>query len=406
MNIQTNIEDTQARAYTGVFDIDRVRDKYALDDETIEFLKVNLLIDEKQQWDIRNCPQRTDEWLRHRQYRITASNFGAATNHSKYSTPLETVEQMLWKTFKGNPATEWGAKHEDDAERSYVRYQRQRYNSDENGFKVTHAGLIVPIQYPWAGISTDGFVFDDSNGRRPCPLHNEEEHMEDNDDTVKQTCPNCCRLSKYGGCEFKCPYAKRLYPFIPSQYYDQIQGAMGFLGLDWWDFVVWTPNETQIRRFLFNKQYWEAELFPKLEEFYFIEFLPRAIQKSKGLLQCESLQTSSQVDIGINLNMDFNFGQAQIINSKTTSSNTGKKEIQKTAVTSSSSSFSSVEPCGDFNFGIAQVTEKKTNNESSSHFQKTNHNQNNNNIVYNSKPSSSSVEFNFGSIGQVISKKK
>jgi hypothetical protein len=257
---------------------------------------------------------------------------------------------------------------------------------NENEFRVTHAGLIVPVQHPWAGISTDGFVFDDSNGR-PCPLHpvsNNEEHIQNDDENkhIRQTCPNCCSLSKYGGCEFKCPYAKRLYPFIPSQYYDQIQGAMGFLGLEWWDFVVWTPNETQIRRFLFNKQYWELELFPKLEEFYFVEFLPRAIQKSKGLLQSESLQTASQVDIGINL--DFNFGSTQIISqpeSKRTKSTTSS------SASYSSSSFSTNTDTG-FNFGTVQITEKKPDQKS------TRQSQNSNNIPYNSK----SADFNFGSV--------
>jgi hypothetical protein len=68
-------------------------------------------------------------------------------------------------------------------------------------------------------------------------------------------------------------------------YYDQIQGSMGFLGIPWWDFVVWTPQQTQIRRVEFDKEYFDQELFPRIETFYMTEYLPRAVLKRQGLLQ-------------------------------------------------------------------------------------------------------------------------
>jgi len=172
---------------------------------------------------------------------------------------------MIWgSTFRGNHATEWGNVHEDVAALLYERYMTTKFYAKENDpnllgfgqskriFEVTFPNLIVPREFPWAGVSPDGFVND--NGL-------------------------------LGGLEIKCPFRQTLYPVIPRTYNDQIQGSMGFLGLSFWDFVVWTPNELQIRRFEFNKAYWEQELFPKLESFYMEQFLPALVHKRNNRLE-------------------------------------------------------------------------------------------------------------------------
>lgn len=237
-------------------DIDRLKEKYGLGEEEIEMLK-ELQVDESQREEISNYDQRTDEWKKSRHNRLTASRFGAARGHCQYTSHNELLRGMLWDVFKGNRATEWGTEKEQGAVDIYVKYQTQSKNLNPEKFRVTHKGLLISLKHPWVGVSVDGLVFDDSE-------------------------PNENR--KNGGVEIKCPFKKSLYEFIPSQYYDQIQGTMGFLDLPWWDFVVWTPGETQIRRYNFDKKYFDEELFPRLENFYMTEYLPRAIMKKKGLL--------------------------------------------------------------------------------------------------------------------------
>lgn len=266
---EEQITNTTPYAHTGVFDLSHMVNKYHLLPEQVAYVQ-KLIIDPVQQNDIRNCPQRTPAWLQAREGRITASKFGGARNHCKYTTSVQVVKDMLWSTFRGNAATEYGTIHEDDGERAYVRYMRHAHNLKAEQFEVSHTGLIVPVKYPWTGISVDGFVFDDS---MPAGL-------------------------KRGGLEIKCPFSKKLYPFIPSQYYDQIMGAMGFLELPWWDFVVWTPETVQIRRFMFDPVYWETQLYPKLEAFYFQQFLPSAVLKAQGKLITGSLHVPVVIDLG------------------------------------------------------------------------------------------------------------
>jgi len=237
------------------FNIARLVDKYNLDDDEKKVVE-SLVIDESQREQISQYEQRSEEWQAARVKLLTASLFGAARGHCEYTSRLQLLRNMLWRDFKGNIATEWGTKHEAEAVDLYIRFQRKNLGLRDDQFTVTHTGLQVSLEHPWIGVSVDGQVFDDSqpDGR------------------------------KHGLLEIKCPFGKKLYPFIPSQYYDQIQGMMGFLNLPWTDFVVWTPTQTQIRRFNFDKIYFEQELFPRLEQFYFTEFLPRLVKKDKGLI--------------------------------------------------------------------------------------------------------------------------
>lgn len=238
------------------FDVEAVVNKYQLGDEARAILQ-SLTIDASQQEAISQYDQRTPEWLDARNDRLTASRFGAARGHCQYTTHAQVLCDMLWGGFKGNVATEWGVKYEPVAVDVYTQYMRARKALTPDQFRVTHCGLMVSVQHPWIGVSVDAFVFDDSE---PEPR-------------------------KKGGAEIKCPYGKKLYPFIPSMYFDQIQGSMGFLGLPWWDFVVWTPTQTQIRRYDFDAVYFAQELFPRLEKFYMTEYLPRAVLKRQGKLR-------------------------------------------------------------------------------------------------------------------------
>ena len=256
------------------FDVQCLVDKYELTEDERKFL-VNLTVDESQREQISQYDQRTPEWLKSRVGRLTASRFGACRGHCQYTSHTQALRDMLWGEFKGNMATEWGTAHEDGAVQVYTEFMRKHKGLSPEQFRVTHCGLLVSTQHPWIGVSVDGFVFDDSE-----PL-------------VER---------KKGGVEIKCPFGKKLYPFIPSQYYDQIQGTMGFLGLPWWDFVVWTPTQTQIRRFNFDKVYFDTELFPRLEQHYMTEYLPRAVMKEKGLLK------PGQIDPVVEINMDEMLG--------------------------------------------------------------------------------------------------
>lgn len=252
---------------------------------------------------IRNYEQRSPEWIEQRRnyYRLTASRFGTAVGHDKYTTPEQLVKEMVWGSkFEGNKATRWGSFCECTARDCYVAMRKQQlalsfYGDLRSGdearapekpphFEVEETGLNVIPGRPGFGYSPDGVV-----------------HTEDVD-----------RNPVTGIVEFKCPWGAKLYSTmdkyqvqphpmipkgIPAQYYDQIQGIMGLGKYPWADFVVWTPDGMEIKRYDFNQKYWEEFLWPKMEHWYFNMFLPALIARGNGLLEPGEIHPSLDVNL-------------------------------------------------------------------------------------------------------------
>lgn len=77
----------------------------------------------------------------------------------------------------------------------------------------------------------------------------------------------------------------------PQGYYAQVQGQMALSGLDWCDFVVFLSGShtISVERILFDPQYWNDKLLPKLKSFYFSHTLKISILSellSKVLTVC------------------------------------------------------------------------------------------------------------------------
>lgn len=232
-------------------------------DDEIQKFRSKMTITHAEYLKIRDCPQRTPEWLGYRRNRVTGSNFGSAAGHNPYSTPIQLVTESLWREFVGNAACDWGTKYESTARDEYVAWLRSQAamagEIDPNGIWCDETGLMVVKSWPFAGISPDGIV-----------------HMGD----------GTLRLL-----EIKCPFKKRLYgPAIPSYYYDQVQGIMGLmlmngLRLDGVDFVVWTPTQMNVQHFCYDAEYFDKHLFPALQRYYDRLYTPSAILFENNELQ-------------------------------------------------------------------------------------------------------------------------
>lgn len=234
--------------------------KYNLQQEHVDFLK-DMTITQEESDKILNYDQRTDDWHKARSNRITASRFGEIAGNNKYQTDQAVlVQDLLWKTFQGNAATEWGTLHEPDALAEYENTMKKHWGPE---FTVTQQGLYVPVDKPWLGVSVDGLVYN--------PYEKD---------------PNM----RLGGIEIKCPFRKKFYPSIPAYYYDQIQGTMGILKRPWWDFVTWTPTQTKVERFLFNEEYYTTSLYPKLEEFYMTVYMPQLILRKQNKIHAQDIK--------------------------------------------------------------------------------------------------------------------
>jgi len=219
----------------------------------LDFL-VNMTVTKEEIERIKNVEQREDEWHRARANRITASNYGGAIGQNKYTTPDGLIKDMLWKTFKGNRACEYGTHFEDVAELAFKAYMAKRGEPVE----IDHCGLIVLETLPFIGMSPDGLV----------------------------TCSDGSKALL----EIKCPYGAgpksgggKVYDTVPPQYQAQIQGLMGFYGLSKAFFVVWTQKVVSVREVNFDPDYFNL-LRKKVIDWYTTRYVPALLLKQADKL--------------------------------------------------------------------------------------------------------------------------
>ena len=63
------------------------------------------------------------------------------------------IKQLLYSTFTGNKATNWGILQEDVSRREYLKVPSP-------DLTITTSGLVVSDENPWLAASPDGLVFD------------------------------------------------------------------------------------------------------------------------------------------------------------------------------------------------------------------------------------------------------
>lgn len=190
--------------------------------------------------------QRSEEWFKARQGRVTGSAVGAILGLSPFQRPDDVMRKMcrdyhgLPNEFKGNVATEWGTLHEPGA---IIEYEMMTERNVVPASFVTHED--------WLGASPDGYV------------------------------------GEKGLIEVKCPYGLR-HEFAPvrfkalkqqQHYYAQVQVQLFVTNRDWCDFWQWTPKDTYLERVDRDDRYLETILVP-LKNFH-NRYLEEREQKEK-----------------------------------------------------------------------------------------------------------------------------
>ena len=215
--------------------------------------------------------QGSEAWLKARSVVVTASTFGAAVGHNKYSSPFALVKEKLFETKPQNDAMRYGTEHEDTARRAFWTSVSTRLRTDHgDGAKLIPEGLITRPQCPWMAVSPDNILLEicETDGLF----------------SVRATLV-----------EYKCPFGKRFmatWPFnnepyrIPLYYYDQLQGIMGYVneccrdrfpsGLMSAYFVVWTERGLFCMTVPFSEDYYR-ELKKDLWRWYLQVFVPSLI---------------------------------------------------------------------------------------------------------------------------------
>ena len=91
------------------------------------------------------------EWMKHRQYRITASNFYSVIVHTV--EPSANLRHMYYSSFK-SVSTDHGNKFEGHVSELYCKAMHEKGNN----VTVNKVGLKVSQPYLYLGASHDGLV--------------------------------------------------------------------------------------------------------------------------------------------------------------------------------------------------------------------------------------------------------
>lgn len=225
-----------------------------------------LVVTDEEKESAQNIQQRTGDWHGYRaksvpgiKYpikRLTSSNFGAAAGHNIKKTKLELLADMLWDLFKGNEATEYGTIMESTSFRIVEAITINRLEAE--GYDqvwIEETGITLSKEHPWLAGSGDGIIYAVKDGQ-----------------------------IKKGNLELKCPWKKEFYPFTPDAHYDQFQGVAWLQNSEFIIYANYTPTSSQIDYYKPSKEHWD-ELFPLLKNFYWNDYLPKAILKERGLLK-------------------------------------------------------------------------------------------------------------------------
>lgn len=172
-----------------------------------------------------NDQQRTEQWFKDREGKLTASSFAAAAGLGPGSRQQAWRRFFGLETFEGNAATDWGTDNEPKAIAEYTARHLAK------GVDTHLVGFVPHPTMAWLGCSPDLLVGDQ------------------------------------GLAEIKCPMSQELYGDIPPYYMAQIQGQLEVTQREWCDFVVWTPSVVSVQRVMRSQSYWQW-LHVRLAEFW------------------------------------------------------------------------------------------------------------------------------------------
>ena len=200
-------------------------------------------------------PQLSKSWFKARKNRITGSKAGCAMGLSKFTSPEKAALEICGKIpenekSKPNPKLQAAADHGIKTE-PIVRdiYQIILRHMSKTNVEIIERGLCVPKWHQFIGSSVDGDI-----------------------------------LNTDGIIEIKCPL-RMYYPLtkaisginhIWKTHYVQMQLGMIVLNKNFCDYLVYCEpsQELFIQRVLFNKDFWNKQMVPKLNNFFKVYMIP------------------------------------------------------------------------------------------------------------------------------------
>ena len=90
---------------------------------------------------------------------MTASMCGQIAKRRSTTKVAKLVKTLLYPTFRGNVATQWGIDQEPETQHLYLLQKRLV----SPGISVCKSGFLIHHSHHWLGASPDGLVIDPSS---------------------------------------------------------------------------------------------------------------------------------------------------------------------------------------------------------------------------------------------------
>ncbi len=196
---------------------------------------------------------RNPEWQRHRQGRLTASNFGAVLSRRSASPCPSLMKRLIGgQNLDGVLAVNWGVMNEQEGMKAFQ--QACQVEVLDCGLSVSQSGIL--------GASPDGFVGASALLEVKCPYSQRNSTIAE-----AVTLPSFCSCAEGEGWSLKKTH----------EYWHQVQGQLHLTDRDLCYFVVWTTKEAVIIP-IPKDPAWEQHLLI-LEDFYREHMLPVLISR-------------------------------------------------------------------------------------------------------------------------------
>ena len=200
-------------------------------------------------------------WMAERRKRVTASSCGQIAKCRTMTKVAILVKTLLYSSFRGNTATQWGHIQEPLTKEAYL-LEKRRISPD---IVVIDSGFVVHRHHRWLGASPNGLVDD--------PISADPEGI------MEYKNPYSIRLlaledAASQGIDFL-PSPKGCIPPIDTthMYFYQVQATMFCTAGKWCDFVVRTTVDLHVERIVFDPDFWRPALL-RSRRFYFSAILP------------------------------------------------------------------------------------------------------------------------------------
>ncbi|KAL4091408.1 hypothetical protein QTP88_026104 [Uroleucon formosanum] len=196
------------------------------------------------------------KWLECRRNLITASNFGRIICLRADTGCENVIKNMLYSSNVDCRAMEHGRENE-----HLARLELEKIL----GVKISECGLFIDAKIPFLGATPDGLISNDTLVEIKCPLSAANLTPEEG---IRQRKITLWKINKN----------KEIIGInTHHKYYYQVQGQLHVTERTFGIIAYWTNKGMKYETIEKDDTFWECNMFPKLQNFYFNCLLPELI---------------------------------------------------------------------------------------------------------------------------------